>query len=42
MIASVPAGSMAPSFLKATGMGINIPSSFLSLGIEFPFSIENS
>jgi hypothetical protein len=28
---------MPPSFLKATGIGINIPSSFLSLGIKSPF-----
>jgi hypothetical protein len=29
---------MAPSALKATGMGINIPSNFLSLGIKTPFN----
>jgi peptidyl-prolyl cis-trans isomerase B (cyclophilin B) len=31
---------MAPSFLKATGIGINMPSIFLSLGIGAPFRLE--
>jgi hypothetical protein len=37
MIASVAEWSIAPSFLKATGIGIKIPSIFLSLGINPPF-----
>ncbi|MDP2605279.1 MAG: hypothetical protein Q8S00_22280 [Deltaproteobacteria bacterium] len=37
MIASVTPGSMAPSVLNATGIGIKIPSSFLSLGIKASF-----
>src|SRR5687768_6511420 len=37
MMASVALWSMAPSFLNATGIGIKIPSIFLSLGIKTPF-----
>jgi hypothetical protein len=33
---------MAPSLLKATGIGIKIPSSFLSLGINPPFLDQKS
>jgi hypothetical protein len=32
---------MAPSCLKATGIGIKIPSIFLSLGIKPPFEYND-
>jgi hypothetical protein len=33
---------MAPSCLKATGMGIKIPSIFLSLAMGAPFGIQST